>query len=79
MKKRLKLLVLMKQFGKYPKHQPKIDMIRALEKFADVYYWHNDGDIKDIIRKLQIKPDFIFHYDIAWNYGLAPNPSFGSF
>lgn len=47
-------------------------MMNALEQFADVYYWYEDGHIQDILQTLQIKPDFIFHYDIAWNYGLAP-------
>ncbi|WP_068672582.1 glycosyltransferase [Oceanobacillus sp. Castelsardo] len=73
MEKRLKILVLIKQFGIYVKHQPKMEMIKEIEKYADIYYWHKDGHIKDIIRQIGITPDFIFHYDIAWNYGLAPN------
>lgn len=69
---RLKILVLIKPFWIYPKHQPKIDMIKALEKYADVYYWYYNGHINNILKSLNITPDFIFHYDIAWNYGLAP-------
>lgn len=72
MDKRLKILVLIRKFDNYPKHQPKMDMIRALEKQADVFYWHENGNIKDILHELQIQPDFIFHYDIAWGYGLSP-------
>lgn len=72
MERRLKVLVLIKPFWVYPTHKPKGDMIRALETYADVYYWDKNGHIKDILKKLNFKPDFIFHYDIAWNYGLAP-------
>ncbi|MDY0410351.1 glycosyltransferase [Virgibacillus soli] len=72
-KQRLKILMLIKPFWVYPKHRPKIDTIKELEKYADVYYWHSDGNIQDILTKLNITPDFIFHYDIAWNFGLAPN------
>src|SRR5699024_225 len=50
----------------------KFEMIQSLEKYADVYYWYQDGHIKDILKRLKIRPHFIFHYDIAWNYGLAP-------
>lgn len=72
MEKRLKILILIKPFWIYPKHKPKGDMIKALEAYADVYYWSKDGHINDILKNLNINPDFIFHYDIAWNYGLAP-------
>lgn len=72
MEKRLKVLVLIKPFWIYPKHQPKIDMIQALENYAEVYYWYENGHIKTILQELNIEPDFIFQYDIAWNYGLAP-------
>src|SRR5690625_4317217 len=72
MEENLKILILINKIGKYPKHQPKIDMITSLEKHADIFYWHGDGHIKDILNTLKLKPDFIFHYDIAWNYGLAP-------
>src|SRR5690625_6224104 len=47
-------------------------MITALENYAEVYYWYENGHIKAILEELNIDPDFIFHYDIAWNYGLAP-------
>lgn len=70
--KKPQLLVFIKTFWQYPKHQPKIDMIKALERYADIYYWYDDGHIDDILNVLKVKPDFIFHYDIAWNYGLAP-------
>src|SRR5690625_2641281 len=73
MESKLKILVLIKEIWKLPKHRPKMDMIRALEKFADVYYWHEDGHLNDILKKLNITPDFIFHYDIAWKNGLAPH------
>lgn len=72
MPKKLKILILIKKFWVYPKHQPKIDLFRALEKYADVYYWYKNGDIKDILKTINVQPDFIFHYDIAWHYGLAP-------
>lgn len=49
-----------------------MDTIKALEKVAEVHYWHVDGHIKEILQKLQVNPDFIFHYDIAWDYCLAP-------
>src|SRR5690625_1279494 len=70
--RRLKILVIMKPFWNFPKHKPKYDMIRALEIYAEVHYWYEDGHIEDILKTLAIEPDFIFHYDIAWNYRLAP-------
>lgn len=70
--KRLDILVIMKPFGNFPKHKPKVDMIKTLESYAEVHYWFKDDHIEDILKTLAIKPDFILHYDIAWNYGLAP-------
>ncbi|WP_413381872.1 glycosyltransferase [Alkalihalobacillus sp. 1P02AB] len=71
-KKKLKILVLIRPFYEYLKHKPKWDMIQALEKIATVRYWHEDGDIKEIINFMKFEPDFILHYDIAWLYGLGP-------
>ncbi|SDC38862.1 glycosyltransferase [Shouchella lonarensis] len=68
----LKILILIKPFHRqYPKHQPKMDMITAIERYADVRYWHTDGHIHNIINELSFKPDFIFHYDMS-KY-LSPN------
>ncbi|MEN2767521.1 glycosyltransferase family protein [Ornithinibacillus xuwenensis] len=74
MNKKLTILILIKPFDQtFPKHKPKMEMIREIENFAEVYYWYQDGDIRDILSKLNITPDFIFHYDIAWDrYALAP-------
>lgn len=73
MNNRLKILILIRPFWKtYPKHKQKFDMIRAIEEFAEVKYWYEDGNIIDILNNLNFKPDFIFHYDIAWRYKLAP-------
>lgn len=72
MAEKLKLLVLIRKIWEYAKHRPKMEMVKALENHADVYYWHEDGHIDDILKELKIKPDFIFHYDIAWLNGLAP-------
>ncbi|GIN19872.1 glycosyltransferase [Siminovitchia fordii] len=72
MNKRSKILVLVKPFWVYPKHKVKRDIFEALEKYADIYYWYKNGHIKDILRVLNIKPDFIFHYDIAWNFIMSP-------
>lgn len=70
---KLKLLVLIKPFGKrYTKQKVKYDFFETLAKYADITFWHEDGDIRDILRKIGFKPDFIFHYDIAWNYRFAP-------
>jgi len=71
--KKLKLLILIRPFGRmYAKHKSKYDFITTIEQFADVYYWHKDGSIHEIIKKLNIRPDFIFHYDTAYNYKLSP-------
>lgn len=72
MNKRLNILILIKPFWKIATHQPKIDMIRSLENQADVMYWYEDGHIEEILQEIDRKPDFIFHYDIAWNNRLAP-------
>jgi spore maturation protein CgeB len=72
-KKKLKILILIKKFGQtMPKHQHKYDMVRAIRQFAQVSYWHKNGDIRNILKKIKMKPDFIFHYDISWNYAFAP-------
>ncbi|WP_284637750.1 glycosyltransferase family protein [Paenibacillus silviterrae] len=57
---------------KYPKHKQKYDMIQAIEEFADVRYWHKEGKLSKIIKKLKFNPDFIIHYDIEWGYKYAP-------
>ncbi|WP_043978865.1 glycosyltransferase [Priestia megaterium] len=73
MEEKLKILILIKPFWvSFAKHKPKYDMIKAIEDYADVYYWYKDGNIHNIIKSLGVKPDFIFHYDIAWGNGLAP-------
>ncbi|WML58020.1 glycosyltransferase [Neobacillus sp. PS2-9] len=73
MTEKLKILILIRAFNKsLPKHQPKFDTIKAIEKYADVRYWHTNGDIHEIIKKLNFTPDFILHYDHAWGSSLAP-------
>ncbi|GAA0182700.1 hypothetical protein SH2C18_50320 [Clostridium sediminicola] len=71
--KKLKILVLTKRFDLHmPKHKHLFDSIVALEKFAEVVYWHDDGDINKILEEIKFIPDFIFHYDIEWRYAYAP-------
>lgn len=73
---KLKILILVKPFWKdYPKHKPKFEALQAIEKYADVRYWYSNGNIIDILNKLDFNPDFILHYDIAWNNALAPSIS----
>lgn len=70
---KLKILILIKSFGNsLPKHQPKFDMIKAIEKYAEVRYWHKNGAITDILKTLDFTPDFILHYDFAWRSALSP-------
>ncbi|SDC38998.1 Glycosyl transferases group 1 [Shouchella lonarensis] len=58
------MLILIKPFDQlYPKHASKMDMITAIEKHAEVRYWHKDGRLTDILSQLAFTPDFIFHYD----------------
>lgn len=74
--KKLKILMLVRDFASvYPKHQFKIDMLRGVERYADVRYWCQDGHLEDIIRVTKFEPDFIFHYDIGWAYSYAPRIS----
>lgn len=47
-----------------PKHEVKYKMMKSLEEFAEVIYWHTDGYLPDILDKIQFRPDFIFHYDM---------------
>ncbi|MFB4163997.1 glycosyltransferase [Alteribacillus sp. JSM 102045] len=73
MPRKLKILFLVKQFGeRLAKHKAKFDFIKAIEKQAEVYYWDKDGNILDILQQINFNPDFIYHYDIAWNYAFAP-------
>ncbi|ERN52878.1 glycosyltransferase [Alkalihalophilus marmarensis] len=74
MTEQLKILILIKRFDlSHPKHKIKMDIINAIEEYAQLCYWYEDGDIKDILKEIPFTPDFIFHYDIAWNYALSPN------
>lgn len=76
MERRLNLLVIVKKFTEtMPKHQHKYDMIKAIEQVANVQYWHEDGDILQILEQLEVKPDFIYHYDIEWFNAFAPKIS----
>ncbi|MHA6483234.1 glycosyltransferase family protein [Paenibacillus sp. strain BS8-2] len=69
----LNVLVLVKRFAEtYPKHQHKFDMIAAIERVANVHYWSKDGDIREIVARLPVKPDVIFHYDFEWRHAFAP-------
>ncbi|WBW96618.1 glycosyltransferase [Oceanirhabdus sp. W0125-5] len=71
--KKLKILILIRRFDiKYPKHKHLFDSIAALEEFAEVQYWHEDGNIHEILKKIKIEPDFIFMYDTTWGHGLTP-------
>jgi hypothetical protein len=73
MKSKLKILILIKRFAdKHPKQKPKFDMISAIEEFAEVHFWHDNGNIFDILKSLKEYPDFIFHYDIAGDFKYAP-------
>lgn len=56
----------------YPKHKPKYETIKSIEKYAEVKYWHTNGNIHDIMKQLNFTPDFILHYDMGWNYALGP-------
>ncbi|MCU6710430.1 glycosyltransferase [Paenibacillus sp. J5C_2022] len=74
MSRRLNLLFLVKKFAEsMPKHQHKFDMLTAIEQEANVMYWHDNGDIRDILTHIPERPDFIFHYDIEWHYAFAPD------
>lgn len=73
MKEKLKILLLIKPFWtKFPKHKPKYETITAIGNYAEVRYWHRDGNIKDILKKTDFKPDFILQYDVAWGYAFSP-------
>ncbi|MCR2804336.1 glycosyltransferase family protein [Paenibacillus soyae] len=72
--KPLKILMLAKRFAEaMPKHQHKFDMLEAIGRVADVRYWTKDGDIFDIMARLDFRPDMIFHYDFEWRNAFAPN------
>lgn len=67
-----KILILINRIWDFPKHKQKFEIISAIEEFAEVRYWHESGDILEILDKIEFKPDFILHYDIAWKYRYAP-------
>ncbi|MTI67729.1 MAG: glycosyltransferase family 1 protein [Firmicutes bacterium] len=70
---KLKILILIRNFGNnLPKHKHLFDSVTAIEDYADVEYWYNDGNIFDILDKISFKPDFIYHYDMSWGYAVAP-------
>jgi spore maturation protein CgeB len=70
---KIKILILIRSFAEsYPKHKPKFETIKAIEKFSEVKYWYSNGNIHEIMKILNFTPDFIFHYDMGWEYALAP-------
>jgi len=70
---KLKILILIRPFDmSYPKHRPKFETIRTIEKYAEVKYWYTNGNIHEIMETLNFTPDFILHYDMAYSYALAP-------
>jgi hypothetical protein len=52
------------------------DFINELGKQANVQVWNKDNweinYILKVLRKRNFTPDFIFHYDFAYNYALSP-------
>src|SRR5690625_4458871 len=67
------ILILVRRFDKiYPKHKVKYEFLQAIEEFANVSYHHEDGDILDILKQQNQRPDFIFHYDITAKNRLSP-------
>lgn len=72
-KRKLNILILIRAFDvRMPKHKHKFDTIRAIGQYANVRYWSANGSILDILKKIDMKPDFIFHYDFSWDYSFAP-------
>lgn len=70
---KLKILILINDFTKkWPKERYLSDVFFELKKMCTVRYWYKPGDIRDILNKIEFKPDFIFHFDISWNYKYAP-------
>ncbi|WHH58353.1 glycosyltransferase [Petroclostridium sp. X23] len=71
---KLKILILIRKFAdKYPKQRFLFDLIPAIQDLADIEYWHEDGDIREILEKIRFEPDFIFQYDIGWGFIYAPH------
>ncbi|HOO12097.1 MAG TPA: hypothetical protein PK684_04000 [Bacillota bacterium] len=71
---RRKILVLAKLNNKRFMHFRHF--ITELGKHADVVIWDKDrweiGRILRILKGRKFSPDFIFCYDFAYNYALAP-------
>jgi len=71
---KLKILV----FARFSqrRHRYYKDFIIELGKHAHVQVWNKDGwEINYILKTLKMKqfvPDFIFHYDFAYNYHISP-------
>lgn len=71
--KKLNILILVRRFDIiYPKHKVKFEFLQAIEKFANVTYHHDDGDIFDILKTQKTQPDFILHYDVTAKNRLSP-------
>ncbi|MFE8695018.1 glycosyltransferase [Cytobacillus sp. FJAT-53684] len=73
MNPKLKTLILIKPFWRnMAKHKPKFGVLKQFEEYSDVVYWHQNGEIKTILKMLEEKngfiPDFILYYDL----NLAP-------
>lgn len=67
------ILILVRRFDKlFPKHKVKYEFLQAIEKVANVSYYHEDGDILNIVKQQTSRPDFIFHYDITAKNRLSP-------
>ncbi len=71
---KIKILILITEFSKkFVKHKHLMDTVEAIEQYAEVKYWHKNGDILKILDEIRFKPDFIYHYDIAWGNGYGPD------
>ena len=72
--KKPNILVFIRDFGnQFPKHQFKVDLIKSLEPYANMLYWHEDGNLGEILTRIDMEPDLILHYDIGWKQSYAPN------
>lgn len=67
------ILILVRRFDQiFPKHKVKYEILQAFEEVANVSYHHDDGDILDILKQQQNRPDFILHYDMTAKNRLSP-------
>ncbi|MED1472279.1 glycosyltransferase [Bacillus salipaludis] len=68
---RIKLLVIIRDFSKWvdPEHYY---LTKEMSNITDIVFWHQPGNIHDILKQIEFVPDFILIFFYASDPGISP-------